>query len=182
MVTGENPWKLQSLSDKHKQAAALLAQGCGPLEIGAVLEFTPQYITMLQRDPLFKKYLADMVEVSETRLDALFNRSVDIIAEGLDNGASENQLKAARLQLEVTGRIGKNMRNGATSEDTANRLARLAERLVKLLPTPLQREALAGGPQALAAETAASEPITLVGEFTKETSNAQVQQHQQRAA
>lgn len=134
MVSGENPWELKSLTDKHKQAAALLAQGLGPLEIGGLLEFTPQYITMLQRDPLFKRYLADMTEVSETRLDALFNRSVEIIASGLDNQASENQLKAARLQLEVTGRIGKNIRNGSTSEDTANRLARLAERLVQLLP------------------------------------------------
>ena len=139
MVSGENPWELKSLTDKHKQVAALLAQGLGPLEISALLEFTPQYITMLQRDPLFKKYLADMTEVSETRLDALFNRSVEVIASGLDNQASENQLKAARLQLEATKRIGKNIRNGSTSEDTANRLARLAERLVLLLPPRVAR-------------------------------------------
>lgn len=134
MVNGENQVQLKALNEQHKQVASLLAQGLGPKEIAPLVSFTPQYVTWLQRDPLFKLYMAEMVELAEHRLEALFCKSVDVISEQLQIGDPESALKAARLQLEVSGRIGKVQRNGATSEDTSNRLARLAERLVNLLP------------------------------------------------
>lgn len=147
MTHGENNFQLQSLTERHKQVASLLAQGLKPGEIAPMVDYTPQYVTMLTRDPLFKLYLSEMIELSEARLEALFCRSVDIVAEGLDGGASENQLKAARLQLEVTGRVGKVGRNAASSEDTSNRLARLAERLVQLLPQQQRGETYNGQAQ-----------------------------------
>jgi len=138
MTHGENPWKLQSLSLKHKQVAGLLAQGLGPLEVCRAMDvegnesFTPQYVTMLTRDPLFKDYLSHLCELAGVQLEALFVQSVEVIREGLQEGRMEDRLRAARLQLEATKRIGKHDRDSASNEDTVNRLARLAERLSNL--------------------------------------------------
>lgn len=131
-VTGENSHKLQALTDKHKQVASLLTQGLGRSEIAKVVDFTPEYVTWLCRDPLFKDFMRGLSEFHEARLEAMFGDVVSVVQDGLQNGAIDERLKAARLQLEVTGRIGKNERPNAAVDSSIERLTTLAERLLAL--------------------------------------------------
>jgi hypothetical protein len=129
-VTNE-PWELKKLSPSHKTAAALLAQGVDRRTIAEVTDFTPEYITMLGRQPLFREYIRDMNKFTEARLDALFEKSVDVIHENMMAGG-ELGLKAAKLQLEATGRVGR-FQTTTPQQGGEDRLETLAERLVELL-------------------------------------------------
>jgi hypothetical protein len=131
-VHGENAITLQSLSPKHKQVAALLAQGLGRSEISNIVEFTPEYVTWLARDPLFKQYLAEMSEYADARLEALFDKTADVVANGMIMGTVDEQLKAARLQLEITGRVGKGDRTFGSLDNSVEKLDQLAQRLLAL--------------------------------------------------
>ena len=132
-VHGTNAVRLQALTEKHHHVAALLAQGLGRTEISRIVDFTPEYVTWLMRDPLFQQYMSEMVEFSQMQVEAMFCRSVGVIGETLEVGDQDQKLKAARLQLEVTGRVGKVERAAPTNEDSINRLTRLAERLATTL-------------------------------------------------
>lgn len=130
---GENHFKLLALTDKHRQVASLLAQGLGPTDIAALVDFVPQYVTMLTRDPLFKEYLREMSEVAEARHEALFAQTPDVVAAAMRVGTVDEQLKAVRLNLEITGRIGKNERPNLGTDTSVERLNVLADRLLGLL-------------------------------------------------
>lgn len=130
--------QLKELSPVHKTVAALLAQGVDRVSCAAAADLDPGYITWLGGDPLFIQYVREMSKLAETRLEAMFTSSVDVIADGLSNGNSEDKLKAARLQMEATGRIGKDRRMPDSGEGT-DHLNVLAERLVKLINNTRER-------------------------------------------
>lgn len=125
-------WTLKKLNVRHKEAASLLAQGCRRQEIAAITQFAPEYISFLTRQPLFRAYVQEMGRFSEERLKALFDQAVDVIADTLQNGTEEGRLKAVRLQMEATGRIGRE-RAGRGDPDESDSLNSLAERLVDLM-------------------------------------------------
>jgi len=129
---GENAVKLHTLSEKHKMVASLMAQGLGRSEIASAIGYTPEYITWLTRDPLFKNYLQEMSEHTDARLEAMFDQVADVVSDGMRNGSMDERLKAARLLLEVTGRVGKFDRPYAAMDSSLERLNILAERLLKL--------------------------------------------------
>jgi hypothetical protein len=142
-VPEDNAHPLQKLTEKHQQVAALLAQGLGRNEIAQFVDFTPARITQLTHEPVFQKYFQEMVEFSQLQVEAMFSKTVEVIGEALnDGGDRDGQLKAARLQLEVTGRVGKVERNNPTNEDSINRLTRLAERLTVTLGTMRNKGAI----------------------------------------
>jgi hypothetical protein len=132
---GSNRFELQALSERHKNVATLMAQGVPRQQIAEIVDYTPEYITMLTRDPLFKEHMQDLAEFHEARAELLFGKTVDVIEQSLQIGSTEEQLKAARLQLELTGRIGKNERPSTAGESSLERLTTLADRLVGLLGT-----------------------------------------------
>ena len=132
IVETTESWALKELSPRHKQAAALLAQGVQRQIIARVCEFTPEYITMLGRQPLFRAYIKEMSEFTDARLEALFDQSVDVIADTMLTGTEDGRLKAAKLQLEATGRVGR-FHTPAPAQGGSDRLELLAERLVGLL-------------------------------------------------
>ena len=132
-TTGVNVVKLKSLTDKHKNVASLLAQGLGRSDIASVVDFTPEYITWLTRDPLFKQYLQEMSEHVDARHEAMFAMTADVVADAMLNGTVEDKLKGARLNLEITGRIGKGDRPSGLTEGSLERLNTLAQRLTGLL-------------------------------------------------
>lgn len=123
---------LKELSPKHKQVVALLVQGVNRQTIAELCEFTPEYITWLGRQPLCQAYFRELNEFADVRLQALAGKTVDVISEAMDNGSHENQLRAAKLQMEATGRIGRYKENqpGKPNEE---RLIQLGERLINLL-------------------------------------------------
>lgn len=128
--------QLKELSPKHKQVAALLAQGVDRETIGVAVQYEPEYVTWLGGDPLFRQYVREMGKLAETRLEAMFEQAVDVIASEMRSGG-ENALKAARMQMEATGRIGKERRD-SSDEQPPDYLEHLAGRLVKLLNTQRQ--------------------------------------------
>ena len=125
-------FELKTLKPMHMQVASLYAQGAKNVEIAAIVGITPEYVHVLINQPLVKAYIAEMCDVVGTRMEALFAKSVDVIAETLDKGSESGKLKAVRLQLEATKRIGR--ADGIVGLDRGNtdRLEKLAERLIQL--------------------------------------------------
>jgi len=112
VVTPPRPkFELKKLSARHKQAAALLAQGVKRELIAAAIQCTPEYVTMLSQQALFQQYLQEMQQVADVRLRALFEKSVDVVAEVLTSGTPDERLRAARLQMEAVERLGKNQKD-----------------------------------------------------------------------
>jgi len=125
------PVQLQKLSPRHKEALSLLAQGVKRDLVGKLCDFAPEYITWLARQPVCQAYLREMNELQSVRLEALFEKSVDVIADTLQEGTEDGKLKAARLHLEVTGRVGRGA-GQAQAPTEGDFLEVLAQRLVGL--------------------------------------------------
>lgn len=125
-------WELSKLKPKHLQICALLAQGFKNIEVAAMVGVTKEYITMLLRQPLIKSEIARKGEVVGQRLELLTEKSCDVIAEAMNNGNHTEKLKAARLQFEVTKRVGRPDPMANIASPDVDRLTRLAERLIQL--------------------------------------------------
>lgn len=130
---GKQGWLLSALRPKHHQLCALLAQGVPRQTIAAVLDWTPEYITMLARQPLIKQEIRNICEVAGLSAEAQFEKVVSVIGETLENGSEKGRLQAARLNLELTGRVGPRVNSVADQIDSSARLDRLAERLEGLV-------------------------------------------------
>jgi hypothetical protein len=115
--TSKPKWELQKLSQKHKTIVALHAQGVSRHDIGKVADCTPEYVSMIVAQPLAQKYLAELEQYLDSRVKSLYSRTVDVIAGGLDSDDEEVQLKAARLQLEVTGKLKGDKKESQSAED-----------------------------------------------------------------
>lgn len=100
------PWTLQRLTHKHVTMCTLYAQGLANKKIASLLEWAPEYITMLLRQPLIKDKIKEFAEAADARLLALTDQSVEVIAEVLREGNHKEKLNAARLQLEAVSRVG----------------------------------------------------------------------------
>lgn len=133
--------ELKKLSPRHQQVAALLAQGVRRETIAAACEYTPEYITWLTRQPLFREYIKGMSEAVAVRLEALFAKSVDVIEDAMETGNIDEKLKGAKLQLEATGRVGR-FQTQVPEGGGQDRLEQLSTRLLDLLKT--QRKAVYG--------------------------------------
>ncbi len=131
-TTATNHFELKELSPKHKDVAALMSQGMKRADVAAAVGFTPEYVTMLCRDPQFRSYMQGLAEYHEMRLDLMFEKSVDAISDTLQFGAPEDRLKAARLQLEATKRLGTAGRGNEDLDNAGEKLNRLADRLLAL--------------------------------------------------
>lgn len=128
-----NPrWEMKKLTQRHKQIASLLAQGEKNVVIADLMKVTPQYVSMLTRQPMMRAYIAEMCEAVGVRFESLFAQAVEVIADTMKNGSEAGKLKAARLQLEGTKRIGRPDPNPKGESDSVGRLERLAERLLYL--------------------------------------------------
>lgn len=127
----DTKWELKTLKPKHLQICALLAQGFKNIEVASMVGVAPPYITVLLRQPLIKEEISRRAEVVGQRLELLTEKSCDVIVDAMNNGNHSEKLKAARLQFEVTKRIG---RGDPTIVLTPpdDRLAKLAERLLQL--------------------------------------------------
>lgn len=125
-------WELQQLKPKHLQICALLAQGFKNIEVAAMVGVTKEYVSMLLRQPLIKQEIMRKGEVVGQRLELMTEKSADVIADAMTNGNHTERLKAARLQFEVTKRVGRPDPMANTVSPDVDRLARLAERLILL--------------------------------------------------
>lgn len=119
-------WQLKKLSQKHKNIIALHAQNVKREDIGKTVGCTPEYVSMIMQQPLAREYMRDLEKYMDSRLEALYGRSVDVIQSGLDGDATDTQLKAARLQLEVTGKLKPKDGDKQTAEDVVSALLKHA--------------------------------------------------------
>ena len=122
-------WLLKKLKPKHLQICALLAQGMKNVTVAAAVGVTPEYITMLLRQPLIKEEVMRLSEVAGVRLEGMFTQVVEVIGDALTNGTHSEKLKAGRLHGELTKRIGRYDPVGVGTTDGEERLNRLADRL-----------------------------------------------------
>lgn len=136
--TGEPSTQLQKLNERHKTAAALVAQGVPRATVAQAVQYAPEYITWLQRQPVFIAYVREMNAAAAVQLEAMFAKSVTIIAEGMDQGG-EVALKAAKMQLEATGRLGRERSVREGGDPGVDRLGQLANRLIDLLQDKRRR-------------------------------------------
>ena len=127
-------WQLKELKPKHKEMCSLLAQGLGRNDVARIVGCTPEYVTMLMKQPLIKEYMGEMSQLAGIQLDAMFIKSVDTIGDVMQNGNHKERIQAARLQLEATKRIGSNSGLPKEVVDSTERLTKLAERLTALIP------------------------------------------------
>lgn len=140
-------WEMKELKPMHKQLCSMLAQGIDRETIASVLEITPQYVSMLSKQPLVQSYIREMCQFANLQLEAQFVKSVEVIGDVLANGNDKDRLQAARLNAELTHRIGSGSGLPGEVTDTTERLNRLAERLLSLqekmqpnLPPPINGE------------------------------------------
>jgi len=134
--SGETPeWVLKKLKPMHLQVCALLAQGMKNIEVAALCGVTKEYVCMLLRQPLIKNEIARVAEITGARLELMFEKSVDVIADAMDKGTHSEKLKAARLHGELTKRIGRPDPYALGQNVPDDRLEKLASRLEGLLTT-----------------------------------------------
>lgn len=120
----------------HESVMALLAQGVARHEIAEICGITPEYVTMLAKQPVCKAYLEDLKEFARSQLHAATELSAKAIIDTLRTGSNEDRLKAARLQLEVTDQIGPNRRRQGDGVSEEQKLETIAELLLGKLRTP----------------------------------------------
>ena len=108
---------LKKLSLRHKQALSLVLQGMSREDAAEATRFTPEYITFLLRQPIARDYIARINQMEETRLQALFGKSVQAMADGLQHADPDVKLRAAKLQLQATGRLEPSEEGRKTAED-----------------------------------------------------------------
>lgn len=129
----DSKWELKTLTERHKNICALIAQGLKRGQIAAICDVTPEYVTMLAKQPKCIAYIREMNAFAALQLDAMFTKTVEVINDAMDSGNTDEKLKAARLQLEVTKRLGRPDPNAGTDRpSTEDRLLGLAERLAVL--------------------------------------------------
>ena len=104
VVKASNPFVLKRLSNKHKNMVALSRQGMSRDSVAEYCGCTPQYVTMILKQPLARAYIADLEVHLDTRLRGLYEKSVNVIADVLDNGKNADRLAAAQIQLEAIGK------------------------------------------------------------------------------
>ncbi len=126
-------WVLTKLKPVHLSICSLVAQGNKYVDIAKMVGVTPQYITMLMRQQIIKDEVVRKAELVGTRLELLFEKSVDTIVDAMENGNHKEKLQAARLQLEATRRIGRIDPFALTGNVPSDRLENLAKRLEGLL-------------------------------------------------
>lgn len=125
--------QLQKLNPTHRQVAAMLAQpGISRSVIAEAVGFTPEYISWLTKDPLFRDYQRGISDFVDAKLEAQYEKVADTIIETLEFGNGDEKLRAARLHLELTKRLGSGTGPASASESSVERLTTLAERLLAL--------------------------------------------------
>jgi hypothetical protein len=111
---------LKKLSLNHKQAISLVLQGMSREDAASVTGFVPEYITFLLQQPLAKEYIANVNRAVSTQLEALNGKSVQAIADGLTNTDPDVKLRAAKLQMQATGKLEPSEEGKRTAEDVVS--------------------------------------------------------------
>lgn len=123
----------KKLKPIHLQACSLIAQGFNITETAKLTGLSYNYLWILLQQPIIKEEVGRRSEVIAQRMELMTEKSCDVIAGAMQNGNHTEKLKAARLQLEVTKRVGAGNPMAVNVNIGDDRLNRLAERLETLI-------------------------------------------------
>lgn len=111
---------LKKLSLRHKQAISLVLQGMSREDAGSAVGFVPEYITFLLQQPIAKDYIAHINRAVSSQLEALYGKSVEAIAGGLNASDPDVKLRAAKLQMQAVGKLEPSGEEKRTAEDVVS--------------------------------------------------------------
>ena len=111
---------LKKLSNTHKQAIALVLQGMSRADVSEAVGFVPEYVTMLLQQPLAKEHIANVNRALDTQLEGLYGKSVEAISKGLNHQDPDVALRAAKVQMQATGRLEPQEGGKKTAEDVVS--------------------------------------------------------------
>ena len=94
----------------------LSLQGLSREKVAEYCGCTPQYVTMINKQPLARALRADLEQHLDLRLRGLYERSLDALQEGLTSPKISDKLAAAQIQLRA---IGKDVPGPDDSKQTA---------------------------------------------------------------
>lgn len=123
---GVAKWQPKKLTEKHKNIIALHIQSMKRAEIAEFCGCTPEFVSMVVATDLAQEYMRDLEKYLDHRVKSLYTMSVDVIKDGLSGIATDVQLKAARLQLEMTGKLKESVTEQKTAEDVVAALLQAA--------------------------------------------------------
>ena len=115
-------------SAKAQQVCREYAAGKSVKRIAADLGVTPSRVYNVLQKPSSRQFL-------EVQMESLYVAAVEAVGDVLCNGSGSEKLRAARLQMEATGRIGPRARHRVepvSPEESDARLQRLRSRLLAL--------------------------------------------------
>ena len=115
-------WNPKRLTPKHKQILSLYAQGMKRREIGAMCNCTPEFVTLLAGTEAGRAHLKELEEYMDGRMRNLYKKSIDAIEDQLETGKGADKIAAAKLQLQVTGKLGRTTEEKETAEDVIQRI------------------------------------------------------------
>ncbi len=128
----DRAYQVKGLKPLHKHVASLSAQGLKNVQIARLCDITPEYVHVLLKMPIVQQYMYERIATAGMQLEATFPLVVEVIQDTLRDGSEAGKLKAARLHLEATKRIGRTELPTRPTEDALASLERLAERLMSL--------------------------------------------------
>ena len=124
--------RYKKLSVKHREVLQLVAEGKNYKQISALTGYSTPTVCIIVKSPAGKQYLKDIMDVVDARLIMMTVDSVNVIAEAMKDGTTDEKLKAARMHLETVGRIGSRRMEVQVTNSTGDHLEQLAERLLNL--------------------------------------------------
>jgi hypothetical protein len=100
----KNPWVLKRLSQKHKDMVTLSLQGLDREKVAEFCGCTPQYVTMINKQPLARILIAELESHLDLRLRGMYVKSLNALDKALTSPKIADQLAAAQIQLKAIGK------------------------------------------------------------------------------
>ena len=120
------------LTPRQKMALTYLAMGKKNTWISKKLAMGDGAVHSLTCRADAKLFVSELTQGAHLQMEALYVKSVEAVRETLEKGKYPDKIKAARLQMEATKRIGSMTSPIGPIVDTNLRLTKLAERLLML--------------------------------------------------
>ena len=115
--SGGNPFILKKLTQLHKDAAVLSLQGLSREKVAEFCGRTPEWVTLICKQPLVKAYIADIEAHLDMKLRGMYEKSIDAIGAGLNSSKVSDKLAAAQLHLGTIGKLKSNNVEGRESAE-----------------------------------------------------------------
>jgi len=138
---GPKQWILKKLTSKHREIISLRNTGISREDVGRLCNCTPEYVTMLIKQPLAQAYLLELQEEIKQDLRGLSGKAVQRVSKTLESGDDRAGLRAAEIVLEANGfiRVKGEESKATTAEDVVAKLFEIHNSNVQVNITPKEQ-------------------------------------------